>query len=101
MRALVPPGAGIDRIRADLLHATDADYLELLEQMGFALGGPRALVTRSTAHRAISHPAFQELAEDFLTRVAGNDSEAPLVALDVRTRPLYSRPLAPLLPSEL
>ena len=101
VRALVPPGGGIDKIRADRLHATDADYLDLLEQMGFELGGPRALVTQSSARRAVFHPAFQELAEDFLTRVASNDSEPPLVALDTRTRPLYSRPLAPLLPSEL
>jgi hypothetical protein len=49
----------------------------------------------------VFHPAFQELAEDFLSRVAGNAAEPPLVALDDRTPPLYSRPLAPVLPAEL
>ena len=101
IRVLVPPGGGIDRIQAERLHATDADYLDLVEQMGFRLGGPRALATKGSARRAVFHPAFQELAEDFLSRVAGNASEPPLVALDHRTPPLYSRPLAPVLPAEL
>jgi hypothetical protein len=101
IRALVPPGGGVDRIQAERLYATDADYLDLVEQMGFRLGGPRALATKGSSRRAVFHPAFQELAEDFLSRVAGNASEAPLVVLDDRLPPLYSRPLAPVLPSEL
>lgn len=101
IRALVPPGAGIDRLQAERLLATDSDYLEVVEQMGFELGGPRSLATRSTARGAIFHPAFQELADGFLNRVADAADEAPLVALDDRLPPLFQRPLAPVLPAAL
>ena len=83
------------------LRSSDPDYIEVLEQMGFPVGATHALVTRSAVFDALSHPAFQELADGFLERVAGNASEAPLVALDDSIEPLYSRPLAPMLPAAL
>ena len=101
VRALVPPGSGIDRIRIVERQSRDADYVEVLEQMGFRVAGTNALVTRGSAFAALSHPVFHELSEGFLERVAGNATEPPLVALDDRITPLFPRPLAPVLPAEL
>jgi hypothetical protein len=101
LRAVVPPGSGIDRIRMIERQAGDPDYVEVVAQMGFAMGATRSLVTRSASFAALSHPAFQELAEGFLERLAGGASELPLVALDDDPAPLYSRPLVPVLPAEL
>lgn len=101
LRALVPPGSGIDRIRMIERRASDPDYIEVLAQMGFPVGAAHSLVTRSVAFEAVAHPAFRELADGFLERVAGNAAEAPLVVLDDELPRLYSRPLSPLLPAEL
>jgi hypothetical protein len=101
IRALVPRGSGIDRLRIVKRQSADADYLEVLAQMGFRVRGVNAYVTRSGALEALTHPAFQELSAGFLERMAGSSSEPPLVALDDRIPPLYSRPLSPVLPSEL
>jgi hypothetical protein len=101
IRALVPPGSGIDRIRIVKHQSSDSDYIEVLEQMGFHVGGANALVTRSGAQDAVFHPAFQELADGFLERVAGSSAEPPLIALDDRIPPLYTRPLSPVLPADL
>ncbi len=101
LRALVPAGSGIDRIRMTKRQASDPDYIEVLAQMGFKMGATHALVTRGAAFDALAHPAFQELIEGFLTRVAGSAAEAPLVALDDSLPRRYSRPLSPVLPAEL
>lgn len=101
LRARVAPGSGVDRIRADRHFATDSDYLDVVEQMGFRLGGPRSYATRASGIDAIFHPAFQELADGFLSRIAHPAAAAPLVALEGSVEPLYSRPLSPVLPSEL
>jgi hypothetical protein len=101
LRALVPPGSGIDQIRMVERRASDPDYLEVLAQMGFPTGATHALVTRSAVFEALSHPAFQALADGFLERVAGSAAEAPLVALDDDLPRLYSRPLFPVLPADL
>jgi len=101
LRALVPPGSGIDQIRLVERRASDPDYLEVLAQMGFPTGATHALVTRSAVFEALSHPAFQELADGFLERVAGSAAEAPLVALDDDLPRLYTRPLFPVLPADL
>jgi hypothetical protein len=101
VRALVPPGAGIERLRLTKLRAGDPDYMEVLEQMRFPSGATHALVTRGIVFQSLSHPAFQELADGFLERVAGGATEAPLVALDEELPKLYSRPLSPVLPAEL
>jgi hypothetical protein len=101
LRALVPPGSGIDQIRLVERHASDPDYLEVLAQMGFPTGATHALVTRSVVFEALSHPAYQELADAFLERVAGSAAEAPLVALDDELPRLYTRPLFPVLPADL
>lgn len=101
IRALVPAGSGIDRLRIEKRQSADADYLEVVAQMGFPVRSVNAYVTRSGAFEALTHPAFQELSASFLERMAGSSSEPPLVALDDRIPPLYSRPLSPALPSEL
>ena len=75
--------------------------LPILAQMGFPTGATHALVTRGAAFDAIFHPAFQELADGFLERVAGGAAEAPLVVLPDALPPLFSRPLSPVLPAEL
>lgn len=101
VRALVPPGSGIDRLRVTKRQSGDPDYVEVLEQMGFPAGATHAFVTRSVAFESLSHPAFQQLADGFLSRVAGSAAEAPLVALDDTLPDLFSRPLSPVLPAEL
>lgn len=101
IRALVPPGSGIDRIRIVKRQSSDADYIEVLEQMGLRVGGANTFVTRSGVQEAVFHPAFQELADGFLERAAGSSAEAPLVVFDDRVPPLYTRPLSPVLPADL
>ena len=101
VRALVPPGSGIDRIRIVKHQSADADYVAVLDQMGFRIRSVNAYVTRSGVFDALGHPAFQELAAGFLERLAGSSSEPPLGALDDRIPPLYLRPLSPVLPADL
>jgi hypothetical protein len=101
IRARVPPGSGIDRIRIVKRQSSDADDIEGLEQMGLRVGGVNTFVTRSGVQEAVFHPAFQELADGFLERAAGSSAEAPLVVFDDRVPPLYTRPLSPVLPADL
>ena len=101
VRARVPAGSGIDRVRLVKRRASDPDYIEVLAQMGFPTGATHSLVTRSAVFEALAHPAFRELADGFLVRVARSSGEAPLVALDDDLPSLYTRPLSPLLPADL
>jgi hypothetical protein len=100
IRALIPVGAAIDRIRVVSHSATDPDYVEVLEQMGFREGHVHAAVTRGEVDAALRNPVFATLAGDFLGRAAGG-GEAPLLAVSRELTPLYERPISPVLPAEL
>lgn len=100
IRALVPAGAAIDRIRVVARSAADPDYVEVLEQMGLGEGHVHAAVSRGEADAALRDPAFALLAEDFLERAAGS-GEPPLPAVPRDLARLYRRPISPVLPSEL
>jgi hypothetical protein len=99
LRALVPRGSGIDRIRLVRRVSDDADYLEVLGALGFAVGAPTAYVTPTVALSNLAQPAVAELASGFLTR--DTSAASPLVAVDTELDQLFSRPLSPLLPPEL
>jgi hypothetical protein len=99
VRALIPAGAAIDRIRVVARAATDPDYVEVLEQMGFREDHVHALVTHGEQDAALRDPVFAELASGFLVRAAGG--EPPLPATPRQLVRLYPRPLSPVLPSDL
>lgn len=101
IRALIPRGSGIDVIRVVKRRATDADYVDVLEKIGFREGASSALVTRAAAHENLSNPIFLELTRNFTGRVAGSGAGNSLVAVEDELEALYSRPLSPVLPSEL
>jgi hypothetical protein len=100
IRALIPRGAAIDRIRVIARRADDPDYVEVLEQMGFREGHVHAGVPRGEVDATLRDPAFALLAADFLVRAAGG-GDPPLPAVPRDLARLYPRPLAPVLPSEL
>jgi len=100
IRALIPAGAAIDRIRVIAHSATDPDYVEVLEQMGFREGHVHAAVSRGEVDATLHNPAFTMLAGDFLGRAAGS-GEAPMPAIPRELTPLYRRPISPVLPGQL
>jgi hypothetical protein len=102
IRALMPDGAAVDEVHIVRHRATPGDHLDLLDQMGFPVGAPSTLVSRADGFAALSKPAFVEMASDFAERMARAGGGDPLVAVGTAAlEPLYSRPLAPVLPSEL
>jgi hypothetical protein len=101
IRALVPRNSGVDVIEVVRHRSAAADYVDVIEQMGFRSGASDTPVTRGLALANLLRPAFFELSTDFLTRMATSGPQAPLVAIEMRPKPLYSRPVAPVLPSEL
>jgi hypothetical protein len=101
IRALLPRGSSLDLIRVVRRRDRGGDYVDLLREMGFRAGAPGALVTRSAALRSLATPAFAELTDDFLVRATGSTTGSALIAVDDELEGLYSRPLSPLLPSEL
>jgi hypothetical protein len=100
VRALIPSGAAIDRIRVVAHSDSDPDYVEVLEQMGFREGHVHAAVSRGDVDATLRDPAFVALAADFLHRAAGG-GEGPMPAISRAFTPLYRRPASPVLPSEL
>jgi hypothetical protein len=100
VRALIPSGASIDRIRLVAHSAEDPDYVEVMEQMGFPQGHVHARVARGLMRRTLRDPAFIVLAENFLVRAAGGE-EPPLPAIPRDRDPWYPRPLGPVLASDL
>jgi hypothetical protein len=101
IRALVPRNSGIDVIQVVRHRSAAADYVEVIEQMGFRGGASDTPVTREVGLANLMEPAFVELSSNFLERMAESGPQAPLVVVEMRPEPLYSRPLSPLLPSEL
>jgi hypothetical protein len=101
LRALIPPGSSIDKIRLVARSAGDPDYVEVLEQMGLREGHVHAPVSRGEMEATLREPAFGLLAESFLDRAAAGGGEPPLVAIPRDTARLYRRPLSPILPAEL
>ena len=100
VRALVPSGASIDRIRFVSHRGEDPDYVEVMEQMGFDQGAVHARVSRGSMRETLRDPVFRLLAGNFLERAASGD-EPPLPAIPGDLARLYPRPLGPVLPSDL
>ncbi len=100
IRALVPARAGIDRIRVVLRRASDPDYVEVLEQMGFREAHVHAVVSQGDTRALLRDPVFALLTERFL-ELATRGSEPPLPAVPRDLARLYQRPHAPVLPSDL
>ena len=101
IRALVARGSGIDVLRVVHHRSSDADYVGVLETLGFRAGAPDALVPRSVAREILSSPALAELASAFQLRLAGDSRDQTLWLVDDDPEPLYTRPLSPVLPAEL
>jgi hypothetical protein len=101
IHALLPQGAEVDEVHIVRHRATPGDHLDLLEHMGFPMGAPRALVSRADGFAALAKPAFVEMASDFTERMARAGGGDPYVVVGTALEPLYSRPIAPVLPSEL
>jgi hypothetical protein len=100
IRALVPARAGIDRIRVVARSATDPDYVEVLEQMGFREGHVHSAVSQGETREMLRDPVFGILTQRFL-ELATQGSERPLPAVPRDLARLYRRPLSPVLPSDL
>jgi hypothetical protein len=100
IRALVPAGSSIDRIRIVTRAAEDPDYVEVLEQMGLPQGAVHARVPRGLVMSTLREPVVEMLAESFLVRAAGGE-EPPMPAMNRELAPLYPRPLSPVLASDL
>ena len=101
IRALVARGSGIDLLRVVHHRSSDADYVGVLETLGFRAGAPDTLVPRSAARDILSSPALAELASAFQLHLAGDTRDQTLWLVDDDAEPLYSRPLSPMLPAEL
>ena len=99
IRALIARESGIDLLRLVRHKAEDSDYVDLLEEVGFAEGAPHALVTADDVYANLTHPTFAALAGNFLTPFANPGDLLFLVEDELET--LYSRPLSPVLPPEL
>ncbi len=100
LRAQLPRGAGIDVIRVLPRRASDRDYLNLLESMGFSEGAPGETVSLRGAESNLSHPAFRPLTNDLLVRSFSGTARAIRV-LQEDSRRHFERPLSPVVPSEL
>jgi hypothetical protein len=101
IRALVARGSGIDVIRVMHHRSSDADYVAVLEALGFRAGAPDAMVPRSAARDILASPALAELASAFQLHLAGDTRDQTLWLVDDDLEPLYTRPLSPVLPAEL
>jgi hypothetical protein len=99
IRALIPPDSGLDVIKLVRRRSTDGDYLSVMEEVGFRGGAPAAYVTRSDAFAALSNPTFAAHAHHFLANLV--DGEDPVLLVELERKPMYSRPLSPVLPPEL
>ena len=100
VRALVPRGSGIDVLRLVRRRASDADYIALLDQLGFREGAPDALVRAADARANLTNPNFDTFVAGFLQPVGGNPGD-PLALVARELDQLYSRPLSPVIPPEL
>jgi hypothetical protein len=101
LRALVSRGSGIDALRVTPRRSSDADYVAVLERLGFRGGAADEPVPRSVALDTLSRPGFRELASGFRLRMQGAPGGRPLALVDDEPDPFTTRPLSPLLPAEL
>lgn len=101
IRGLLARGSGVDVLRVVHHRSSDADYIGVLETLGFRAGAPDTLVPRAAARDILSSPAMSELASAFQLRLAGDTRDQTLWLVDEEPEPLYTRPLSPVLPAEL
>jgi hypothetical protein len=99
--ARIARGSGIDAVRAVFHRASDADYVRVLEELGFRGGAAGAPVPRAVAAEALASPTFVDLANAFRLGLEGRHRDRSLVLVEERPAPFRSRPLSPLLPAEL
>jgi hypothetical protein len=101
VRALVARGAGVDALRVVSHRSSDADYVAVLEGLGFPGHAPEAPVARAEADGIRASTTFVELAAAFRQRLAGASGDHSLALVEPTPEPGFSRPLSPLLPAEL
>lgn len=101
IRALVPRDAGIDAIRLVRKRARDADYVDVLRELGLEEGAPDGYVTRSAARANLSHPTSTRVLASFLARQSGQVPDDGMAVLEYELDELYNRALSPVLPPEL
>ena len=102
LRARIPRRAGVDRLRATPRRSRDADYLAVLRELGIPVSASETFVTRGDALANLSSGVFLELANGFQQRIEGGRGEPAIVLVDPTPEVTStSRPLSPLLPSEL
>jgi hypothetical protein len=102
LRARIARHAGVDVIRATSRRSADADYVDVLHELGLEVSAAEALVTHEDAMASLSAPVFVELANTFERRIEGDPSDRPVVLVDEDPLPSgTARPLSPLLPAEL
>jgi hypothetical protein len=102
LRARIPRHAGVDRLRATSRRSRDVDYLAVLRELGMNVSAAETHVTHSDALTNLSSGVFLELANGFQQRIEGDPSERSIVLVDPTPETTSTtRPLSPLLPSEL
>jgi hypothetical protein len=89
-------------MRATSRRSRDVDYLAVLQELGMDVSAAETHVTHSDALTNLSNGVFLELANGFQKRIEGDPSDRSIVLVDP-TPEINSttRPLSPLLPSEL
>lgn len=102
LRALIPRRAGVDRMRVTPRRSRDGDYLAVMRELGIPVGAAESFVTHGDALTDLSSGVFLELANGFQKRIEGEPGEHAIVLVDPTPQATSTtRPLSPLLPSEL
>jgi hypothetical protein len=100
VRALVPPGAGVDAIQILRRRTDDEDYLRILEDLGLEEGTAVEPVTAEAAASNLDSDVFHSLTANLLSRGSGGPGDR-LALVENELEQLFTRPLSPVLPPDL
>jgi hypothetical protein len=100
IRALVPPGAGVDVVQLLRRRTDDEDFLRILEALGLEEGAPLEPVSVAAASRNLRSNAFQLFTASLLKRDSGAAHDR-LALVEHELEQLFTRPLSPVLPPDL
>lgn len=100
IRALVPPGAGVDVVQLVRRRTGDEDFLRILEAMGLEEGAALEPVSVAAATRNLRSDVFELFTAKLLERDSGAAHDR-LALVEHELEQLFTRPLSPVLPPDL